>query len=419
MSSLINLSGRIFNTPLLIHPGKAEAILYGIRERLEIEIPAPEASRFMGTHKRTSRDRALTRVDRGVALIDVNGTLVNKGAYIGAYSGLTSYEGLRAQVADAVNDPEVGAICLVIDSGGGEAGGMGETANAIRAAREKKPVLAVVDDFCCSAAYGLASAANGIWVSKTSTAGSIGVILVHMDHSGELQMAGVRPTIIKAGSKKASGNPYTPLDQDAIEELAGLVSAHYGAFIQTVAAGRGSKLSAKAARETEAAVFVGQDAITRGLADRIGTVEQAVDFLAKRCRGMAASGTRMGASKMSKEDDEVILSADELKGVKAEAGKAGAAAERERIKAIVRADAAKGREKQALAMALDTGMTAEQAVAVLAAAPQESAPPLSLAARMSEQPAFGGPGPVAQAVEPGAAWDDVHAKTAQRMGLTR
>ena len=416
MSSLINLSGRIFNTPLLIHPGKAEAILYGIKERLAIDVPVPEASRFMGTSKRAMRDRALTRVDRGVALIDVEGTLVNKGAYIGALSGLTSYEGLRAQIADAVKDPEVGAICLVIDSGGGEAGGMGETANAIRAARDKKPVIAVVDDFCCSAAYGLASAANSVWVSQTSTVGSIGVILVHMDHSGELQMAGVRPTIIKAGSKKASGNPYTPLDQDAIEELAGMVSKHYDAFLQTVAAGRGSKCSAKAARETEAAVFVGQDAITRGLADRMGTVEQAVDYLSKRCRGQMASGARMGASKMQ-QDDEVILSAAELKGVKDEASKTGADAEQTRVKAIMRSEAAKGRERQALAIALDTDLTAEQAAVVLAAAPQDGTSPLSLAARMKEEPSVGGPDVVKEPAAAGAGWDDIHAKTAKRMGL--
>ena len=415
--SLINLSGRIFNTPLLIHPGKAEAILYGIKERLEIDVPEPEASRFMGTSKRATRDRALTRVDRGVALIDVEGTLVNKGAYVGALSGLTSYEGLRAQIADAVKDPEVGAICLVIDSGGGEAGGMGETANAIRAARDKKPVIAVVDDFCCSAAYGLASAATGIWVSQTSTVGSIGVILVHMDHSGELQMAGVRPTIIKAGSKKASGNPYMPLDQDAIDELAGMVSKHYDAFLQTVATGRGSKCSAKAARETEAAVFVGQDAIARGLADRMGTVEQAVDYLSKRCRGQMASGAKFGASKMSTQDDEVIFTAAEHQANLAGANKAGADAERARMNAIVRSEAAKGREKQALAMALDTDMTAEQATAVLAVSPVEAASGLSLAARMKEEPTLGGPEPVKQAAAPGSCWDDVHAATAKQMGL--
>ena len=415
--SLINLSGRIFNTPLLIHPGKAEAILYGIKERLEIDVPEPEASRFMGTSKRATRDRALTRVDRGVALIDVEGTLVNKGAYVGALSGLTSYEGLRAQIADAVKDPEVGAICLVIDSGGGEAGGMGETANAIRAARDKKPVIAVVDDFCCSAAYGLASAATGIWVSQTSTVGSIGVILVHMDHSGELQMAGVRPTIIKAGSKKASGNPYMPLDQDAIDELAGMVSKHYDAFLQTVATGRGSKCSAKAARETEAAVFVGQDAIARGLADRMGTVEQAVDYLSKRCRGQMASGAKFGASKMSTQDDEVIFTAAEHQANLAGANKAGADAERARMNAIVRSEAAKGREKQALAMALDTDMTAEQATAVLAVSPVEAASGLSLAARMKEEPTLGGPEPVKQAAATGSCWDDVHAATAKQMGL--
>jgi len=410
-------SERIFNTPLLIHPGKAEAILYGIRERLGVDIPQPEASRFMGSSRGADGQSKPYRVQDRVALIDVYGTLVNKGAYTGSYSGSTSYEGLRFQISKAVQDRDVGAICLIIDSPGGEAGGMTLIADAVRAAREAKPVHAVVDDMCCSAAYGIASAANSIWISQTSLVGSIGVVLVHMDHSGELQMAGVRPTIIKAGSKKASGNPFMPLDQEAMDELARHVGVIYDAFLQTVAAGRGSKCSAKAARETEAAVFVGQDAIARGLADRMGTVEQAVDYLSKRCRGQMVAGARMGASKMSTQDDEVILSAEELRGVRAEANKAGATAERARMNAIVRSEAAKGREKQALTMALDTDMTAEQATAVLAVSPVEAASGLSLAVRMKEEPSVGGPDAVKQPAAPGACWDDVHAATAKQMGL--
>ena len=199
----------------------------------------------------------------------------------------------------AAKDRAVNSVVLVMDSPGGEAGGMKATADAVAAVRNGgKRVIAVVDDMAASAAYGIASAADEIWISQTSTLGSIGVVLVHMDHSGELQLAGVRPTIIKAGAKKATGNPFQALSQDDIAELAGLVAQHYDAFLKTVADGRGRKLTAKAARATEAAVFVGQDAIARGLADRMGTVEEAVSYLAKRNRGakgdLAATGGRGG-----------------------------------------------------------------------------------------------------------------------------
>jgi len=435
VSALINLSGRIFNTPLLIHPGKAEAILYGIRERLDIDIPKPEASRFMGSSRGADGQAKPYRVQDQVALIDVYGTLVNKGAYAGASSGLTSYEGLRFQLAKAVQDRDVGAICLVIDSPGGEAGGMQAVADAVRAARETKPVHAVVDDMCCSAAYGIASGANAIWTSQTSIVGSIGVVLVHMDHSGELQMAGIRPTIIKAGAKKASGNSLQPLDQEAIEELSGLVSAHYSAFLQTVSAGRGAKLSAKAARETEAAVFVGADAIARGLADRIGTVEQAVEFLAKRAgtssrtvraapaRAASASGLSstlaapVAARRVSTmallEDEEIVMNASQLAQLKAEVCADAVA----RIALILRSPEAKGRMNMALGVALDTALEPTEAVSLLRTAPVETNP-ASLAARMAEHPTFGGPDLPVVRKNAGTVWGEVHEKTAIQMGVS-
>lgn len=281
---MLSIAARILNVPLLIHPGKAEAILWGLRNPLSVETPEPEASRFIGSRKRSDGSYGRVRQEGGVALIDIYGLLLGRGPWPMAEPmfGVTTYEGLRAQLAEAVADTAVHAIVLVIDSPGGEAGGMKAVADAVATAAREKRVVAVVDDMAASAAYGIASAASEIWVSQTSTVGSIGVVLVHMDHSGELQMAGVRPTIIKAGAKKATGNPFEPLSETDAADLDALVSAHYAQFIDTVAKGRGSRLSAKAARETEAAVFVGEEAIARGLADRIGTVEEAVSYLAKR-----------------------------------------------------------------------------------------------------------------------------------------
>ncbi len=433
MSALINLSGRIFNTPILIHPGKAEAILYGIKERLDIDIPKPENSRFLGSSRGADGQAKPYRVQDRVALIDVYGTLVNKGAYVGASSGLTSYEGLRFQLAKASQDRDVGAICLIIDSPGGEAGGMQAVADAVRAARETKPVHAVVDDMCCSAAYGIASGANAIWTSQTSIVGSIGVVLVHMDHSGELQMAGIRPTIIKAGAKKASGNSLQPLDPAAKAELKQLVAAHYAAFLQTVSAGRWAKLSAKAARETEAAVFVGADAIARGLADRIGTVEQAVEFLAKRAGAVskpgravparAQGGTALPATEAStwtrkaltmNEDEEIVMNSAQLAQLKAEVRGDTMA----RIALILRSPEAKGRMNMALGVALDTNLEPTEAVSLLRTAPAETNP-ASLAARMAEQPTFGGPDVPVIRKSAGAVWDEVHTQTAKQMGVSR
>jgi len=76
----------------------------------------------------------------GIAVIEISGTLVHRGAWIGQSSGLTSYEGIAAQLQTALADPGVRGIALEIDSFGGEVAGAFDLADRIRAARAQKPV---------------------------------------------------------------------------------------------------------------------------------------------------------------------------------------------------------------------------------------------------------------------------------------
>jgi len=94
----------------------------------------------------------------------------------------------------------------------------------------------------------------------------------------------------------------------------------------------------------------------------------------------ALGSTALTAESVSKPDFDKGIEAAELHGRtegktegSAEGMKAGAAAERQRISAIVRSDAAKGREATAMSLALDTDMTAEQAGAVLKNTPEHKA----------------------------------------------
>jgi signal peptide peptidase SppA len=281
------IAARLYDAPLLIHPEKAEIIAWALRDKLtpDIEVAepsGPEASRFMGSRLRQSGGFALTRATKGVALITVEGTLINRGSWINSRSGLTSYEGIGAQIAEAVADPEITAIVLDIDSGGGEAGGMFKIAAAIRDAARSKRVVAVVDDMAASAAYGIASAANEIVVSPTSVIGSIGVVRLHLDRSGELAQKGIRPTMIYAGSHKVDGHPFGPLTEQVAADMQKQVATIYDRFLETVAAGRGARTTAQRARETEARVFIGADAVKAGLADRIGSLDQVITELSTK-----------------------------------------------------------------------------------------------------------------------------------------
>lgn len=373
---LHRIAGKVLGQPLLIAPEMGEVIGHVLAGRVGIDAPgplSPEASRFLGTYRRDERDGGLTRATGGVAIISIVGSLVNRGAWIGASSGLVSYEGISAQIADAAADPEVDSIVLDIDSPGGEATGVFGLAEEIRAV--EKPVVAFVNDVAASAGYAIAAAADEVVVSPSSIVGSIGVVMIRADMTENLAKDGIKVDVFTAGRFKADGHPFTEMNDQERKRISGMIDRFYGLFVSSVAAGRGDRLTEDQARATEAAVFIGEDAIAAGLADRVGTLGSILETLKKPAPG--AGQSRQRSMTMSKETTapEAGASEAQIEAARTEGHAAGAAAERERIGAILTADAAEGREAQARALALETDLAPEAAVKVLEASPKAEAKP--------------------------------------------
>jgi signal peptide peptidase SppA len=382
MTHLIHVADRVLGRPLLCLPEKVETILAVLAGRIgleEIDGPLPWASRFAGAPS----DRGPYRVTKeGIAVISIVGTLVNRGAYIGASSGLTSYEGITEQLKKAGKDPEVRGIVLDIASPGGEAGGALEVPALIREIRKSKPVVVAVNDMACSAAYAIASGANEIFVTQTSLVGSIGVVLVHLDRSGELEKAGIKATLIHAGAQKVDGNPFGPLPKEVRARLQAEVDTLRELFIETVVAGR-PKLKAEAVRATEARVYTGEAAVERGLADGIftsfdnvlETVSRSVSRLPKPPTGYnpKLETTTMTDTPAPTPAPAPLPDAAAIETARASARKEGAAAERARIQAILALPEAEGRAGLASHLATATDMAVEEAKKALAAAPKEAA----------------------------------------------
>jgi signal peptide peptidase SppA len=392
---LLRLSDRLLNTPLLIHPAKAQIILGALSSRIGLDADlfsldeaaeTPEANRFTGSSRRADGSASISRTADGVAIIPVLDTLVNRGAWLDSRSGLTSYEGIAAQLRAAGQDPEVRSVLLDISSPGGEAAGMAGLADLIRSVRQTRPVTAFVNDMAASAAYGIASAANEIVISPTSIVGSIGVVMLHADRSGELAAQGVKPTLIFAGSHKVDGNPFEPLSDAVRADLQASVDAHYRQFLDTVAAGRGRKLTADMARATEARTFIGSEAIRLGLADRIASFDEVLASLSQTTRP-SGRNARKGGISMSTEDagpaaEMVAAPPPEPPRLQAPAPQPAAQLqdavatarleERARIRAIVNAEASEGRKAQALMLATETALSVAEAEKVLAASPKET-----------------------------------------------
>ncbi|ALN88536.1 peptidase S49 family protein [Lysobacter capsici] len=267
MTGLPHLAARVFNTPLLIQRAKLEVILSVLAPKFELQtLPPPQMGPPMPAP-------ALAN-EQGIYVLPIHGTLVQRAVGLDALSGLTSYVSIARRLDAALADDSVRGIVLEIDSPGGEAAGVFDLADKIRAASAAKPIWAVANDAAFSAAYALASATNRLFVTRTGGIGSIGVIALHVDQSQSDANAGLKFTPIHAGARKNDGTPHEPLTDEARGSIQTEVNRLYELFVLTVADQRG--LSAEAVRKTEAALYFGQDAINVGLADRLGTLSDAV-----------------------------------------------------------------------------------------------------------------------------------------------
>ncbi len=274
MINLPHLAQRLFNTPLALHPRKAEVVMAALTDRFGItRINAIGDWEDDESFSRPRNSDAGYDVVEGIAVIPILGTLVQKLGSLRPYSGMTGYDGIRQSFLTALYDPEVNGICLDIDSPGGEVAGCFDLVDEIYSARGTKPIHAILSENAYSAAYALASAADKIYVPRTGGVGSIGVIVIHCDWSQRIKEDGLQVTIITYGDRKAESNPYVPLTEQARTAIQDDVDAMGKLFVSTVARNRG--ISEKTIRGTQAACFLAAEGVKLGLADEVITPDAA------------------------------------------------------------------------------------------------------------------------------------------------
>lgn len=273
-----HLAQRLFNVPIAITPQKAEVVMAALADRFGIarlfrangEMVALDAFDLEGDGP--ASDRAY-EVVAGVAIIPVQGTLVQKLGTLRPYSGMTGYDGIRANISMALEDKDVKAVMLDIDSPGGEVAGCFDLVDAIYQARGEKPIWAILTESAYSAAYALASACDRIIVPRTGGTGSVGVICMHVDMSKALSSAGITVTLIHYGDRKADGSDMKPLSDEALVRFQADVDEMGELFVKTVARNRG--LSVAAVRKTQAQTYLGAAGVEIGFADAVMAPDEA------------------------------------------------------------------------------------------------------------------------------------------------
>jgi ClpP class serine protease len=135
-----------------------------------------------------------------------------------------------------------------------------------------------------SAAYWVGSAASRIVVESAAQVGSIGVLMVHNDFSAMDQRIGIKTTYLTAGYYKAMGNDAEPLTDEAKAYFQQQLDHIYGLFSSAVARNRGASEKKVKTDMADGRLFIGSQAVDAGLADEIGSMSTAVNYLMEESR---------------------------------------------------------------------------------------------------------------------------------------
>lgn len=298
-----HIAAALFDTPLMIAPDKAAAMLMGLGGRVVdggVVLVNPPSAELPAVARQSAgivSDRLSPALDRhrqrgydvvdDIAVIAVEGSLVQKGSWIGQSSGQTTYQGLQVQITRALKDPSLKAAVVEVDSLGGQVSGAFETADLLHQLSRKMPTMAILTDTAASAGYLQASQCRQVVMPASGAAGSIGVISLHVDVSAKADREGVKVTLITAGEHKADGNPFEPLNDEFAATLRSRNEATRQAFAATVARGRGARLTKAQALATEARVYFGKDAVAKGLVDAIAPAAAAFAAFSKAVHSAA------------------------------------------------------------------------------------------------------------------------------------
>jgi ClpP class serine protease len=297
------------------------------------------------------------------AVLSVKGPIIRHADLLSNASGLTTVEHLAQDFHAAIENPAVRNILLRVNSPGGQVNGIADTAEMFR--NSPKPVTAFIDGLGASAAYWLASAAESVYGSIDSFAGSIGVVATLTDRKAAEEKEGIkRYQIISSQSPRKLMDPST---EDGHASILEMVDSLGDLFVNRVAGYRGVEAAHVLSEYGKGSVKPARLAEKAGMIDGIMTEEGVLASLKPQTTvaGFTAKEDTMDAPITGQQPPAPAPPAPAVNH---------AAEERQRIQAILALPEAQGRAHLAQTLAFEPGMTAEAAKRILAAAGVDKPP---------------------------------------------
>lgn len=226
-----------------------------------------------------NREQGVTSINN-VAVIPIHGVIAKRMNLFTQISGGASTQLVERDIRTALDNDQIEAILLDIDSPGGTVDGTAELANFIKEARKEKPVYALANGLMASAAYWIGSAAESILITGSTTqVGSIGVVAAHVDISEADRKRGIKRTEIYAGKFKRIASQNEPLTAEGRQNIQAKVDYLYSLFVNAVADNREVSVETVLENMADGRIFIGQQAIDAGLVDGVSTLDSLITDL--------------------------------------------------------------------------------------------------------------------------------------------
>ncbi len=212
-----------------------------------------------------------------VAVIYAEGVIVDGRGGPGQVGG----DRIARLIRDARRDDSVKAVVLRVNSPGGGVHGSEKIAREVERTNREKPVVVSLGGYATSGGYWISARADTIFAAETTVTGSIGVALLIPVIEELLENLEIHTERITTGPLAATFSATRAKTEAEMALLNRWLDQAYEQFVTLVADGRG--MDAAAAREVaKGRVWMGDAALARGLADRSGSLQDAIAFAADR-----------------------------------------------------------------------------------------------------------------------------------------
>ena len=187
---------------------------------------------------------------------------------------------IRRALDSAANDETIKGVVLRVDSPGGSALASEIILDATRRVKAKKPFVVSMGDIAGSGGYYVACGSDTIFADESTITGSIGVVSGKLAMAGLYDKLGVTFKSYRRGQNAgmlSAADAFTPAERLKMRTW---MDEIYGVFKNHVTAIRGNRLKKPIDDLAGGRVYTGKQAMELGLVDRLGTLSDAVKFVA-------------------------------------------------------------------------------------------------------------------------------------------